>query len=164
MSTALPRPQLITDVDPKTALPAVRALTKVMDTAVTIPGTRISFGLDALLGLIPGVGDTVSSVIGGYIILVAHRLGAPTTVLARMVLNQGIDAVVGLIPFAGDLLDIGFKANVKNARLLEQTLEDPRAARRASTWVVIGLLLVVFAIGAGTALLGYWLIQTIRSG
>ena len=164
MSTALPRPQLITDADPKAALPAVRAITKVMDTAITIPGTRISFGLDALLGLIPGVGDTVSSVIGSYIILVAHRLGAPTTVLMRMVLNQGVDALVGLIPFAGDLLDIGFKANVKNARLLEQTLADPRGARRASTWVVIGLLLTVFAIGAGTAALGYFLISRLAGG
>jgi len=158
MATALPRPQLITDVDPKAALPAVRALTKVMDTAVTIPGTRISFGLDALLGLIPGVGDTVSSLIGSYIILVAHRLGAPTSVLTRMVLNQGIDALVGLIPFAGDLLDIGFKANVKNARLLEQTLENPGRTGRASRWVVVGLLVAVFAIGAGTALVGYWVV------
>lgn len=161
MASALPRPQLITDVDPKTALPAVRAMANVMDRAVTIPGTRVSFGLDALLGLIPGVGDTVSSLIGSYIILVAHRLGAPTSVLLRMVLNQGIDALIGLIPFAGDLLDIGFKANLKNARLLEETLEDPRRAGRASRWVVVGLLLAVFAIGAGTALLGYWLMKSI---
>lgn len=161
MATALPRPQLITDVDPKAALPAVRALTNVMDRAVTIPGTRVSFGLDALLGLIPGVGDTVSSLIGSYIVLVAHRLGAPTSVLLRMVLNQGIDALVGLIPFAGDLLDIGFKANVKNARLLEQTLEDPRRAGRASRWAVAGLLLAMVAIGAGTAMLGYWVMKSV---
>lgn len=164
MATALPRPQLITEVDPKAVLPTVRALTNVMDRAVTIPGTRVSFGLDALLGLIPGVGDTVSSLIGSYIILVAHRLGAPTSVLLRMVLNQAIDALVGLIPFAGDLLDIGFKANVKNARLLEQTLEDPRRAGRASRWVVFGLLLAVLAIGAGTALLGYWLVSKLFGG
>lgn len=161
MATALPRPQLITDADPKAALPAVRAMANIMDRAVTIPGTRVSFGLDALLGLLPGVGDTVSSLIGSYIILIAHRLGAPTSVLARMVLNQAIDALVGVVPFVGDLLDIGFKANVKNARLLEETLEDPRRAGRASTWVVIGLLLAVFAIGAGTALLGYWLVTKV---
>jgi hypothetical protein len=161
MATALPRPQLITDVDPKAALPAVRALANVMDRAVTIPGTRVSFGLDALLGLIPGVGDTVSSLIGGYIVLVAHRLGAPTSVLLRMVLNQGIDALIGIVPFVGDLLDIGFKANVKNARLLEETLEDPRRAGRASRWVVAGLLLAMVAIGAGTALLGYWVLKSI---
>jgi hypothetical protein len=161
MATALPRPHLITDVDPKAALPAVRALANVMDRAVTIPGTRVSFGLDALLGLIPGVGDAVGSLIGSYIILVAHRLGAPTSVLLRMVLNQGIDAVIGLIPFVGDLLDLGFKSNVKNARLLEETLEDPRRAGRASRWVVVGLLLAVFAIGAGTALLGYWVVKSV---
>ncbi|QDU20711.1 DUF4112 domain-containing protein [Urbifossiella limnaea] len=163
MPTTLPRPELITDLDPKAALPAVRALANIMDRAVTIPGTRVSFGLDALLGLIPGVGDTVSSLVGSYIILVAHRLGAPTSVLMRMGLNQLIDALVGIVPFAGDLLDLGFKANVKNARLLEQTLEDPHRARRGSTWVVVGLLLVVFAIGAGTALLGYWLLSKLFS-
>jgi hypothetical protein len=164
MSTALPRPHLITDADPKAALPAVRALAKIMDKAITLPGTNISFGLDALLGLLPGVGDTISSAIGGYTVLIAHRLGAPTTVLMRMVLNLGIDALIGIVPFAGDLLDLGFKANVKNAQLLEQTLADPRGARRASTWVVIGLLLAVFAIGAGTAALGYYLVQSIRGG
>jgi hypothetical protein len=164
MSTALPRPQLILNDDPKAALPAVRAIAKIMDKAITLPGTRVSFGLDALLGLLPGVGDTVSSVIGSYIIIVAHRLGAPATVLMRMVLNQGIDALVGIVPFAGDLLDLGFKSNVKNVQLLEQALADPRGARRASTWVVLGLLLAVFAIGAGTATLGYYVIQSIRGG
>ncbi|MFO0798928.1 MAG: DUF4112 domain-containing protein [Gemmataceae bacterium] len=161
MPTTLPRPELITDVDPKAALPAVRALANVMDRAVTVPGTRVSFGLDALLGLFPGVGDTVSSLIGSYIILVAHRLGAPTSVLLRMGLNQLIDALIGVVPFAGDLLDLGFKANVKNARLLEQTLEDPHRARRGSTWVVAGLLLVVLAVGAGTAMIGYWVVTKI---
>ncbi len=164
MSTAPPRPQLITDIDPKVALPAVRALAKVMDKAVTIPGTNISFGLDALIGLIPGVGDAIGSAIGGYVVLIAHRLGVPTAVLARMVMNLGVDALIGLIPFAGDLLDIGWKANVRNANLLEQALVDPRGTRRSSAWVVVGLLLAVFAIGAGTAALGYFVISRLVGG
>lgn len=158
MSTATlpPQPQLILDADPKAALPAVRALAQIMDRAITLPGTKVSVGLDALLGLFPVVGDAISSAVGSYIILVAHRLGVPTAVLTRMTLNQGVDALVGLIPFVGDALDIGWKANVKNAKLLEEALADPRAAKRASTWVVAGLLALVFAIGAGTAALGYF--------
>ncbi len=158
---AMPQPQLILNDDPKLALPAVRALAQIMDRAVTLPGTKISFGLDALLGLLPGIGDTISSAIGGYIVLIAHRLGVPTAVLTRMVLNLGVDALIGIIPFAGDLLDIGFKANVRNAKLLEEALADPRGARRASAWVVVGLLTAVMAIGAGTAALGYFLFRAL---
>ncbi len=164
MSTAPPRPELILNDDPKAALPAVRALAHVMDRAFTLPGTKVSFGLDALLGLLPGIGDTISSAIGGYIVLIAHRLGAPTTVLVRMVLNLGVDAIIGIVPLAGDLLDLGWKANVRNATLLEETLADPNRARRASAWVVVGLLAAVMAIGAGTAALGYVLIRWLSGG
>lgn len=159
-----PQPQLILNDDPKLALPAVRALAHLMDKAVTLPGTNVSIGLDALLGLLPGIGDTVSSAIGGYTVLIAHRLGAPTPVLVRMVLNLGVDAVIGVVPVAGDLLDLGWKANVKNAHLLEQALADPRGARRASTWVVAGLLAAVMALGAGTAALTYLLIRAVWGG
>ncbi|HEX4613374.1 MAG TPA: DUF4112 domain-containing protein, partial [Urbifossiella sp.] len=161
MSTSLPRPQLILNGDPKSALPAVRALAQIMDKAITLPGTNISVGLDALLGLLPGIGDTISSAIGGYIVLVAHRLGAPTSVLVRMVLNLGVDAIIGIVPVVGDVLDIGWKANVKNATLLEQALANPRAAGRASAWVVAGLLVLVMALGAGTAALAYFLIRAV---
>jgi hypothetical protein len=161
MSTTLPKPELILNDDPRAALPAVRAIANVMDRAITIPGTKLSIGLDALLGLLPGVGDTISSVVGSYIILIAHRLGVPSTVLVRMVLNQGVDALIGIIPFAGDLLDIGWKSNVRNVKLLEQTLEDPKRAGRASTWVVVGLLFAVFAIGAGTAALAYFVFRAL---
>jgi hypothetical protein len=137
----------------------VRALAHVMDRAVTIPGTKISVGLDTLLGLLPGVGDTVSSLVGSYLILVAHRLGVPTAVLVRMVMNQGVDALIGLIPFAGDLLDIGYKSNVRNVNLLEQALVDPQGTGRASSWVVLGLIFAVVGIGVGTAVVGYLILR-----
>ena len=148
-------PVLITDAVDHRA--AVRQLAHYLDRAFVVPGTNFRVGLDSLIGLIPGVGDVIGSLIGGYIILVAGKLGVPKAVLGRMLLNQGIDAAVGLVPFAGDLLDAAWKSNAKNARLLEQALEDPARARRGSTWMLLGLGLVVLAIGAAGAV-GTWLL------
>lgn len=134
-----------------------RGLAKVMDEAFTIPGTKRKIGLDAILGLIPGVGDLGSAAIGGYIILAASRLGVPAAVLWRMVLNQAIDAVFGLVPLVGDLFDIAHKSNSKNAALLSQALADPSGTRRSSRWVLLtvglGFLAVTAAGVYGTFLL-----------
>jgi hypothetical protein len=112
-----------------------------MDSAVGIPGTRLRFGLDALLGLVPGVGDVVGAAAAGYVVLAAARLGAPASVLVRMLLNVGIDTVVGSVPLLGDLFDLGFRSNSRNVALLERHLADPRGARAASRSVVVGVLL-----------------------
>lgn len=128
----------------------VRGLAKILDEAITIPGTRRKIGLDALLGLIPGVGDLGSAAIGGYIILMASKAGVPAVVLWRMLLNQAIDTVFGFVPFVGDIFDIGFKSNSKNAALLEKTLSDPAGTRRSSRWVLatVGLgFLAITALG-----------------
>jgi hypothetical protein len=119
----------------------VRRLARVMDNAVGIPGTRLRFGLDALLGLVPGVGDVVGAAAAGYVVLAAARLGAPASVLVRMLLNVGIDTVVGSVPLLGDLFDLGFRSNSRNVALLERHLADPRGARAASRSVVVGVLL-----------------------
>ena len=143
-------------------LAVVRGLAKLLDSAFTIPGTHTRVGLDAVLGLIPGVGDLGSAAIGGYVLLVASKLGVPAVVLWRMLLNFGIDAVFGLVPFAGDLFDAAFKANTKNVALLERALADPAGARRASWWglVTVGLGFVAVTVGAvaGTIFLVRWLL------
>lgn len=154
MSTAIARP----DHD---QVAAIRSLAKMMDAAVTLPGTNIRVGLDTLLGLLPGIGDAISTAIGSYIIMIASQLGVSKAVLARMALNQGIDMLIGLVPFAGDLLDIGWKANLKNAALLEQAVTDPKAANRQSRWVVGGLILGLVALTAGTVTLTWWVMQSI---
>ena len=119
----------------------VRRLARVMDSAVGVPGTRLRFGLDAVLGLIPGVGDVVGAAASGYVVLAAARLGAPASVLVRMLLNVGVDTLVGTVPLLGDLFDLGFRSNSRNVALLERHLADPRGARAASRHVVIGVLL-----------------------
>lgn len=158
----MPKPTLIT-ATPKELeqLEALKALAHVMDTAITIPGTNVRMGLDALLGLLPGIGDAISSAVGSYIILAAGKFGVPRPVIWRMVLNQTIDLVIGVIPFVGDLLDIGWKANVMNVALLEKSLNDPTAARRSSAGLLLSLVVLLLMLTAGTMALFWWLVVTL---
>lgn len=101
------------------------ALTRLLDTAVYVPILRTRAGLDALLGLLPGIGDLVSAGIGLYLVFEARELGASRWLQARMVGNLLIDAAAGSVPLAGDLFDIYFKAHVRNLRLLQKELGEP---------------------------------------
>lgn len=103
----------------------VRRLANFLDTALHIPGTRIRFGADSLLGLIPGVGDLATSAIGALLVREAYLAGVSKSVLLRMLGNLGVDALIGIVPIFGDLFDVYFKANVRNARLLASALGDP---------------------------------------
>lgn len=96
----------------------MKRLTRLMDTAVGIPGTRFRVGLDGLVGLIPGLGDAVGLGTSIYIILLAHRLGVPRHRLAAMGFNVVLDAVGGTLPIVGDVFDMAFKANRRNLELL----------------------------------------------
>ena len=131
----------------------VRSMARVLDSAVRIPGTPVRFGLDAVLGLIPGVGDVVGAAAAGYIVLAAARLGAPPSVLVRMLLNVGVDTVVGAVPLLGDLFDLGWRSNTRNVALLERHLADPGGARASSKRVVVAVLLgIVLHAAAGLVL------------
>ena len=149
------------EADAQRHLEYVRALARLLDSAFEIPGTRFKVGLDPVIGLFPMVGDLISMVIGGYIVTTAARLGVPRAVLVRMLLNIGTDTVAGSVPLVGDVLDAAWRANSKNARLLEQALTDPKRARRSSTWVVVGMLAALIALTAAgialTVLLVKWL-------
>jgi hypothetical protein len=100
----------------------VQFLPKIMDDQFVVPGTKIRFGFDSILGLFPGLGDAVTSAISLLIVHHAWQTGASPVVLARMLANIGVDFMLGAIPLAGDVLDFAWKANRKNARLLEQHL------------------------------------------
>lgn len=128
----------------------LRSLARLLDAAVTIPGTNIRFGLDSVIGLVPGLGDMAGAAMSGYIVLASARLGAPAPVLVRMVTNVAIDAVVGSVPLLGDVFDVGWRANIRNTDLLDRHLAAPAATRRASVGVVAGIvvLLVLLAVGA----------------
>ena len=99
------------------------ALARLVDSAVRIPGTNVVMGLDALLGLLPVVGDAVSGAVASYIIWEARRLSAPRGLVARMAINTTIDTVLGSIPIVGDVFDVAYKSNLKNVSLLKHHAE-----------------------------------------
>lgn len=103
----------------------------MMDDQFRIPGTRVRFGIDSLIGLLPGIGDAVTTVAGLWLISEAIRLKVPRRVLVRMLVNLGIDSTVGAVPLAGDLFDVYWKSNRRNAELLEKTLRDHQRLKRA---------------------------------
>ena len=146
--------------DPQ-ALELVRAIAKLFDNAIPIPGTKYRIGLDVLIGLIPGVGDAVSAAVSAYIMMVAAKLGVPKAVLLRMLMNVGTDAVVGAVPFVGDVFDAAWKANAKNAALLERALVEPAATRRSSTWLVVGMVAAVLGIAASGVALTVLLVRAL---
>jgi len=101
----------------------------MQDSRFSVLGLR--FGWDPILGLVPGIGDSVAAALAAWVVAEAARLGAPRPLLLRMALNVGIDLVVGAVPLVGDLFDAAFKANLRNVRLLERHLaERERRERR----------------------------------
>jgi hypothetical protein len=100
------------------ALARLDRLSQLLDTAVAIPGTNIRFGADALIGLVPGIGDVVTTLMSAWIVYEAHQLGAPRHVLARMIGNVALDSIIGAVPIAGDAFDVMWRANRRNYRLL----------------------------------------------
>ncbi|UWQ19304.1 DUF4112 domain-containing protein [Jannaschia sp. M317] len=99
-------------------LDRLQRLADGMDSRFRIPGTRIRFGWDAILGLVPGIGDIAALAPAAYIFLEGHRLGVPARTKGRMAFNVGLDWIVGSIPLVGDLLDVGIKANRRNVAIL----------------------------------------------
>ena len=108
----------------------LEALSRLMDGAVVLPGTGVRVGLDALLGLVPGIGDLAGAVISGYLVLEARKLGAPNALVSRMIGNIIIDTVVGAVPVVGDLFDVAFRANMKNMALLRTHMDSVRSSLR----------------------------------
>ena len=108
-------------------LARLEALAKLLDVAFVLPGTNIRYGIDGLIGLIPVVGDIITTAISLWLVREARALGAPWHVTARMLANVAVDGVVGIVPLAGDAFDVMFRANVRNVRLLKRWMDkQPR--------------------------------------
>jgi NAD/NADP transhydrogenase beta subunit len=140
---------------------ALRKLQRWLDEAFRVPGTRVRFGWDPVVGLVPGAGDVLTALLGGAILVHAHQVRVPRVVQARMLINLALDLVIGLVPFAGDVADVFWKANKKNLALLERHAAGPGPASRGDWWFV-GIVIVAFAALAALPLvMVYWLIETI---
>ena len=117
------------DLTREQRLARLDALAKLLDVAFIVPGTNIRYGIDGLIGLIPVVGDIITTAISLWLVREARALGAPWHVTSRMLANVALDGLVGMVPLAGDAFDVLFRANVRNVRLLRRWMEkQPRRA------------------------------------
>ena len=155
-------------VEPDSKLPrdlvALRKFAFYMDEAFTVPGTSFKVGIDALLGLIPGVGDVIGGVLSTAIVVGALRHRVPARIIARMVLNIAIDLFFGAIPVAGDVFDFLYEENMKNMRLLEKHRDRRRPPRSfaAIAFVAACIVLLIITLSvlfvAGVLAVVFWII------
>lgn len=128
----------------------MRRLSTLLDNAIRVPGTSIGFGIDPILGLIPGGGDILGGVLSIYIVFEAFKLGLPRETLITMVANIALETLTGTVPVFGDIFDVAWKANVKNVELLETHVNSEAVGEKADPWFVFlllgGLLLLIIFI------------------
>ncbi len=121
-------------------------LSHLLDDFIRIPGTPIRFGLDGIIGFIPGIGDVLGGLASSIIILAAWMRGVPKVVVARMVLNVAIETAVGTLPVVGNLFDIGWRANRRNYALLRAAIEQPQRHSGVSWLFLAGVCVALAAL------------------
>jgi hypothetical protein len=133
----------------------------LLDSSIPIPGTRFTVGLDAIVGLIPFIGDLIGVLASSIILAEANRLGVSRAVMTRMAFNVAVEGVVGIVPFIGDLFDAGWKANQKNVALLTAWMDQPHQAERGSRRFVVLLAAGLIALIAVCSLGTWWLVKAL---
>ena len=155
------RVESVTSEEAERTRRSLQQLAWLLDSSIPIPGTRLTVGAEALIGLFPVIGDLIGVALSSYILSQAARLGAPRSVLSRMAFNIAVEGVVGIIPFAGDVFDAAFKANQRNVRLLDAWLDQPRRTERSTraftALLICALVGFLVLLGAG----GYFLARAI---
>jgi len=136
---------------------------RMLDDVFQIPGTRIRFGLDAIVGLMPGLGDILTGAASFLIVLAAWQRGLPRVTQTRMLMNVVIDTGIGAIPFLGDVFDVAWKANRRNMTLLKRSETTSISRQKTSDWL---FLIAIFAVGALVLAIPIavlvWLVQHLR--
>jgi hypothetical protein len=122
--------------------PLFKWLALIMDECIRFPGTKFKFGLDPLIGLVPGIGDTGSALVSAFALIQAARLGVPKILLARMSLNILINELVGIVPVVGDAFSFWFKSNARNYQIVKDHTAGSSVSRR-SDWVFVIAVLVL---------------------
>lgn len=130
----------------KKSIARLEQLGKFLDGAIPFGKSGYKIGIDPIVGLIPGIGDSMSALIGGYIVIEAARLGVSRLTLVRMLINLGFDAIVGIVPFLGDLFDFAFRANIRNLQLIKEaklSAEDNPPKKFVSAILLTFLMLFI---------------------
>lgn len=141
--------------------PLFKWLALIMDEFLRIPGTKFRFGLDPIIGLFPGLGDTASAMVSALALIQAARRGVPKVLLARMSLNILINELVGIIPGIGDAFSFWFKSNTRNYQLLQKHIGQPTRSRK-SDWIFVGVILgLLFLIVCAGLLVSFFVLQQI---
>lgn len=147
--------------DHRDHLDALRRWATLLDAAFRIPGTRIRFGIDALVGVIPGFGDLAAPLFTAVILATGFRMRLPAVVQARMVINAGLDMLLGLVPIVGDAADVFWKANLRNLALLERHAAPGVPPDPGDYLFVFVCLAAVLLIAAVPFVLLLWLLSTV---
>ena len=155
----VPRP-LTPEVERR--LTALRSLKSWLDEAFRVPGTNLRFGWDPLIGLVPWVGDLLTAVMSGAIVLQAHKMRLPRIVQLRMLGNVAIDLLAGAIPVVGDAADFFWKSNKKNFALLEEHAYEVRPPSAGDWLFVSAILLTILAVALVPLAVMYWIVTTAR--
>jgi hypothetical protein len=139
-------------------------LSHILDDCFRIPGTQIRFGIDGIIGLVPGLGDILTGLASCIIVLVGWFRGVPYITLLRMLVNLGIDVVIGAIPLLGDAFDIAWKPNRRNYKLLTRHLAEPRKHTWRDWCVLLGMVCVLLAILLAPLVVVLWILAHILHG
>lgn len=143
-------------------LAALRRWSVLLDSAFRVPGTNLTFGLDPILGLIPGLGDLTSPLFAALLLLHAVRMRIPRVVQVRMLINAAVDLLGGLIPVLGDLFDFGWKANARNLALLERYAHPESKATKGDWIFVLSIVGVLAALMTIPVMFAVWLLSQFR--
>lgn len=143
-------------------LAALRRWSVLLDSAFRVPGTQLTFGLDPILGLIPGLGDLTTPIFAVLLLVQSVRMRIPRVVQVRMLINAAIDFFVGCIPVIGDLFDFGWKANVRNLALLERHAHPGSKASRGDWIFVLTIIGILAALAVIPLLFAAWLLSRFR--
>jgi Domain of unknown function (DUF4112) len=143
-------------------LAALRKWSVLLDSAFRVPGTNLSFGLDPILGLIPGLGDLTTPLFASLLLLHGVRMRIPRVIQLRMLINAVIDLLIGFVPVVGDFFDFGWKANVRNLALLER-YAHPESKPSSGDWIfVLSIVGVLIALMVIPVMFAVWLLSQFR--
>ncbi|MBA3273784.1 MAG: DUF4112 domain-containing protein [Chthoniobacterales bacterium] len=148
-----------TAADSKPVEPLFRWIALLMDNLIRVPGTKFRIGIDPLIGLIPGIGDTGSAVVSALALIQAVRAGMPKIVLARMAVNILVNELIGIVPIVGDAFSFWFKSNARNHELVKQHIAGRRKAGRGDWIFVVGVLVLLVVVVSAGILVSLFVLQ-----